>query len=236
MDFDASIGESHIFRLQKAVLLYGSTPAQCTFATVHDVRFKDGEVVPSLGEAQLLRVEFLRELVKSLTANSPIEVLPENVLVRNELTTVWWRPAQRKTMFFHLETPLGVVNAQKFPIPSLVFRVAAGSLAVRALVENVRPVADTGLFLAPFWNVFEDGRVCHGSMRAPDDPSMKALDLWEKAFFGSNFTHTIRDAICTHPGGATGLWTELAGKAGTFPQHYLKAANQTLQEFIANGH
>jgi hypothetical protein len=32
------------------------------------------------------------------------------------------------------------------------------------------------------------------------------------------------------------LWTELAGKAGTFPQHYLKAADQTLQEFIAHGH
>jgi PRTRC genetic system protein B len=233
MDFDVSIGESHIFRLQKAVLLYGQNPHTCSFATVHDVRFQDNEETPSLGEAQLLRADFLRELVKGLSSNCPTEILPEHVLVRNELVTAWWRPAQQRTMFFHPDTPLAPVDGKKFPIPPLVFRVVSGCLAVRALVESARPQADTPLSIAPFWNVFEDGRVCHGSMRAPDDTSLNALDLWENAFFGSNFTHTIRDSICLHPGGSEALWKDLAGNSGLFPVIDLKRANQTLQEFIS---
>lgn len=235
MDFGVSIGESHIFRIQKAVLLYGPNPHSCSFATVHDVRVQEDEETASLGEAQLVRIEFLRELVKGLSSNAPSEVFPENVLTRNELVTAWWTPAQRRTMFFAADTTLAEVDGKKFPIPPLVFRVTAGILSVRALAEDIRPKAATPLFMAPFWNVFDDGRVCHGSMRAPDDASLKALELWEKAFFGSNFTHTIRDSICLYEGGSEALWKAMAIRPLSFPPHYLKDAQQTLQEFISHG-
>jgi len=47
------------------------------------------------------------------------EILPENVLVRTPDMLVWWRPAQRRKMFFRHEDKLGVVSGRVFPITIL---------------------------------------------------------------------------------------------------------------------
>ena len=233
MQFNVGIGDSSTMRLQRAVLLYGDNPKRCSFAAVHDVVPRKDDI-PTLGQARLLTVEFVRELIKSLGRNHPFEILPENVLFRNDFVTVWWVPAGTRPLFFHEETAAAALSARKFPIPPLVFQAAGHALYVRALAENRRPEASTSLFVAPFWNVYANGSVCQGFMRSPKDNSLASLQAWERAFFGSNFTHTIRDKVCQHPGSAIGMWQELAEKPGPFPVEYLVPLKQTLQDFISH--
>ncbi len=58
--------------------------------------------------------------------------------------------------------------------------------------------------------------------------------LWERAFFQSEFTHhTGTKRLTSHPGGFSGLWTELARGGRKFPLRRLVPAKETLQEFIA---
>src|ERR1019366_5744284 len=98
---------------------------------------------------------------------------------------------------------------------------------IRALAESRRPERGTALFHASFWNVYLDGKVCHGTMRVPQDFSMESLPGWEKAFFGSNFSHTMRDEVCLHPAGSTGLWKQL-GSAFASGLPYLHQAMRAL--------
>jgi PRTRC genetic system protein B len=183
----------------------------------------------------LVTTEFVRELVKGLGRNTILEVLPDNVLARNEFVTAWWTPAAARTLFFHENTELAPITGKKFPTPALVFKITSGGqLSIRALAESRRPERGTALFHASFWNVYLDGKVCHGTMRVPQDLSLESLPHWEKAFFGSNFSHTIRDEVCLHPAGSTGLWKQLAGAFGTFPVGFLKPSGDTLEEFVTH--
>lgn len=57
------------------------------------------------------------------------------------------------------------------------------------------------------------------------------IELWERAFFQSEFTHqTGARKLTSHPGGLAGLWNRLAGRK-TFPRDRLVPANQRLLEF-----
>ena len=235
METNINIGSSQAFRLQRAVLIYGTAEHRSGFATVHEVQRPSAESNPRLGPAALVTTEFVRELVKGLGRNTILEVLPDNVLARNEFVTAWWTPAAARTLFFHENTELAPITGKKFPTPALVFKIGSGGqLSVRALAESRRPERTTALFHASFWNVYLDGKVCHGSMRAPKEFSLASLSHWEKAFFGSNFSHTIRDEVCLHPAGSTGLWKELAGAFGTFPVGFLKPSGDTLEEFVTH--
>jgi hypothetical protein len=71
-------------------------------------------------------------------------------------------------------------------------------------------------------------------MRSPEDTAIGAIDLWERAFFQSEFTHASgATRLTTHPGGFLGLWKSLAGTRNPFPVEYLTSARETLQEFAS---
>ncbi len=124
------------------------------------------------------------------------------------------------------------LDGKVFPQPPLVWRVCRGSLAVRALLENKRPVAGTKLAFAPFWNLSNDGTVCLGSMRHPESNSIASIGAWEQGFYESAFTHGNVARITKHPGGFEGMWMELAGKRTPFPSKYLIPMPQTLAQFV----
>ena len=239
MDTHVNIGSHNSYALQRAILIYGPANNQFAFATVHEIeRANTNEATPTLGVARLLTTDFIRELLKGLGKNTLLEFLPENVLARNEFITAWWVPTHaERVMFFHENSELAHITGKKFPTPALVFKIAGGQLSVRALGDSARPGRDTILLHAPFWNVYLDGKVCHGSARMPHETSLGNLPEWEKAFFGSNFSHTIRDEMCLHPGGVTGLWKELGERMFAlprFPPSYLKPCGSTLEEFITH--
>jgi PRTRC genetic system protein B len=119
-----------------------------------------------------------------------------------------------------------------FPQPALVWLAMDHSLSIRALKENRRPAADTKLCVAPYWNVYDTGSVCLGSMRAPDASTVASIPQWEQSFYESEFTHGNVGRLTRHPGGFEGLWKELAGKE-EFSTESLIELPETVGEFLS---
>ncbi len=230
MQVNVSIGENHRFELREALLVYGDR--QNHFVTRHQVQ-SQGEALPTLGPAQPLTEAFVDSLARSLYGSSKAEVLPEHILAKGDRMIAWWTPAQRRQMFYqNSEGKAAALNGRTFPQPPLIWRVRSGKLAIRALTENKRPEANTKLAFAPFWNLSDDGRVCLGSMRRPDNATVTSIESWERGFYESAFTHSNVGRLTRHKGGFEALWGELAGKRKPFPAKMLIALPQTLAQFV----
>jgi PRTRC genetic system protein B len=231
MECNVYLGGPSQFELQGAILVYtGGNAAGGAFAAWHEIE-SDKTRAPRLGPAKPLSTFSLKELSRGLGAMMRPEILPENVLVRTPDMLVWWRPAQRRKMFFRHEDELGVVNGRLFPQPALVYRASHRELWIRALADDVRPRATTTLRVAPYYNVNTEGVVCQGTMRSPDEASVATMAQWERSFFESEFTHIYGSGHFTqHSGGVAGLWMSLAGKKA-FPVEQLAPARETLAQF-----
>jgi len=230
MKVHVEIGETCQLRLQHAVLVYHSSHR--SFATLHDVmKPKDG--APLLGPARPLSLVFLRRLAEGLGSQVVAEILQVNILVRTPEMLVWWSRGSRIMFFGETDQEARKLNGRVFPHPPLVFKVRGRDLYVRALAKNARPEAATRLKTAPYWNVAgEDGRVCLGTARVPDEVSVSSIPAWESAFHKSAFTHALGAVrLTTHPGGFVGLWRSLVGRKH-FPARYLVEAKETLAEFV----
>jgi PRTRC genetic system protein B len=232
MEISVTIGGGQTMTLSGAVLVYqGGREA---FAVWHPAKPGPNDGAPYLGEAEPLTMEFLRMLSTGLGAYVAPEVLPASVLVRTSELMVWWAPAQHPVLFFGEHNQDGSdLNGKRYPIPPLVFKVAAGNLWVRALDKDERPRAETKLKTAPFWNCNDSGQVCLGTMRTPESAGVEAIEGWERGFFQSEFTHAYGAArLTSFPGGFLALGRRLAGSRRQFPVEYLTDARETLRQFI----
>jgi PRTRC genetic system protein B len=230
MRVEVSIGEIHRFELRDALLIYREN--RRSFITWHTVTAqKQGP--PVLGPAQPLTTAFIEDLAESLSGGVTAEVLPENVLAKTDRMIVWWTPRRLRRMFFeNAEGKAQRLNGKVFPQPPLVWRVTHGELKIRALCENKRPISQTTLAVAPFWNLSDDGRVCLGSMRSPESASTASIKVWEQGFYESAFTHANVGRLTRHEGGHDGLWSSLEGRPRTFPADALIRLPQTLAQFV----
>jgi PRTRC genetic system protein B len=229
MEIHVSIGENQRFELREALLVYGDR--QRSFVTRHQVVLHKN-APPTLEPAQPLTVAFIESLVHSLYGGSTGEVLPEHILAKSDRMIVWWTPRCRRQMFYqNSERKAAELNGRFFPQPPLVWRVDAGDLKIRALIDSKRPGAATNLAVAPFWNLSEDGRVCIGTMRHPDAASVKSISEWERGFYESAFTHANVGRLTRDAGGFEGLWSNL-DKRKMFPVETLIQLPQTLAQFV----
>src|SRR5690606_30896498 len=91
--------------------------------------------------------------------------LPTNLLHINhrEVYAVSPTPPQTKTLRFsdYLGIPCGCAN-----VPALLWKADSDTLMLYALKvkRNSQPTPDTVLYRAPFFNVYEDGKVCMGTV------------------------------------------------------------------------
>lgn len=211
---------------------HGSGPP---FLTVHDaVHEKDGAV--HVGAGRLLTPEALRSLLSEAGHATTIEILPEQVLARTSDVTVWWSPASRRRMFFsdRNNARAGELNGKEYPHPPLLWRASGRRIWIRALAHNRRPDVNVRLYTAPYWNTYDNGSVCTGSMRIPEAKSVSAIAKWEESFFRSAFTHAA--GVTKHslyPGDVLEMWKSLLGKQH-FPVKYLSPAGQTLEDFVTS--
>jgi PRTRC genetic system protein B len=233
MNTDIEIGGNSAVELRKAVMIYSGTQA---YVTVHDV-LRDEQGRPHYGPPEALSADFLkslRELLKQKAVRE-IEILPSNNLCLTDELIAWWCPAAVRPMFFQSATDqeANALSGKKFPHPGLVFVATEGHLSVRALPRNKRPTSGTQLLSAPYWNTYEDGSVCTGSMRVPaSEVSSSVTAAWEQGFFESAFTHpsgAVR--LTSYKGGIIPMWTSVLGR-DTFPDQYLVTAHETLLQFI----
>jgi PRTRC genetic system protein B len=225
-----SIGENHCFELREALLIYGDR--QRSFVTRHAVTHQN-QGPPTLEPAQPLTLAFLESLARSLSGSLRTEILPENVIAKSDRMIAWWTQACRRQMFYeNAEGRAAELNGKIFPQPPLVWRVENQDLRIRALAENQRPSSKTKLYVAPFWNLSDDGRVCTGTMRHPESATAASIPDWDRGFYESAFTHANVGRLTRHPGGFAELWSELAHKRQPFPIKTLISLPETLAQFV----
>lgn len=232
MNVNISLSTTKTLTVKDALLVYTQGHNGDSFITRHSVA--NGK----LGPAQPLTVAFLEALSASAGNRIDTEILPENVLVRTPQTIAWWTPMQDRPMFFsdHSTKDTKGMSGQTYPQPALVWMVRNGQLFVRALKQNNRPQGDTPLYVAPYWNVDNAGRVCHGSMKAPKTESVKAIGGWEDAFFRSEFTHAnATKLLAGNRNYLTVLRSMLESRAQLFYPAILLDAKQTLIKFVTKG-
>ena len=231
MRFGIDVGGELELKLYQAVLLYRNDHGNRVMATLHGVMQNETNCPPALGAGQLLSTAALRELTKQLGTSSQAECLPNNVVARTPELIAWWTPASVRPMFFRHGSDLANVSGQLFPHPALLSAVRSGVLFVRALPENRRPVANTKLAAAPYWNIDSNGAVCAGTMRIPKSLSVASIPTWQQAFFQSEFTHPGgAGRLTTRKGGTAALWKSLVGKK-RFPSSAL-IATETVQDYL----
>jgi PRTRC genetic system protein B len=233
MNTDIEIGGNSAVELRKAVMIYTGTHA---YVTVHDV-LRDEKGRPHYGPPEALSAEFVKSLFELLNQKvvREIEVLPSNVLCLTDDLVAWWSPAAVRPMFFESATDkeANALSGGMFPHPPLVLVATERHLFVRALSINERPTSGTPLFSAPYWNTYEDGSVCTGSMRVPvPDVSATVTADWERGFFESAFTHPAGAVrLTSYKGGIIPMWASVLGR-DAFPDQYLVTAHETLLQFI----
>ena len=236
MQVTTGVGDRYEFVLKTALLIYEDRVSrQEHFATVHDVLHEGPEPQPPrLGPGALLTTSFLEQLYRRLERKAKAVILPENVLAYTSEVLAWWTPPRLHRMFFaDGAEDRQAINGLEFPHPALVWKVRRGCLYLRALAVAARPVSETPLMVAPYWNTEASrGDVCEGDMPRPRDTNFNNMLEWEEGFFNSRFTHPSGiGKLTTHAGGFIALWTELAG-AERFPSPYLAQSRQTLRQFV----
>ncbi len=165
----------------------------------------------------------------------PTAFLPTNLLHINhrEGYAVWHTPPQTKNLSFsdNLGIPCGCAN-----IPSLLWKADSDTLMLYALKvkRNCQPIPDTVLYRAPFFNVYEDGKVCMGTVDTGFSQANgveEFIHRWETAFFESYFTHLNSDNPPVK-GNIALLWKSLVGSQVEFPETSLLPANQTIKGLL----
>ena len=137
-----------------------------------------------------------KELIKALTINTqkeknqdflkPKGILPTHILHINpsENGSVLWFTKSMKRQLFFTEN-LGISNGIA-EVPAMLWLANKRSLKIFALANIRRPTEKTELFYAPFFNVYENGNVCMGTVdvNIQNSNSLEEFtEKWENYFF-----------------------------------------------------
>ena len=128
-----------------------------------------------------------------------------------------------------LEIPNG-----KAKIPAMLWFANKERLSVFALTSDKRPTEKTPLYYAPFFNVYEDGSVCMGTVNIHIKNSASVEEFtksWEDYFFNSYFSHLL-DNYNPINENCVNLWKKLIKTGETFPVGVLKKNNKTLKNVL----
>ncbi|SFS61738.1 PRTRC system protein B [Mucilaginibacter polytrichastri] len=165
----------------------------------------------------------------------PSGLMPKNVLYINpdhNGYAIWHTPKQKVDLFF--VEGLGIPNG-KAAIPPLLWKASRGTLQVYALEGDSNITTDTPLYHAPFFNLYENGRVCMGTVKIkiPADCLLEEfIHLWQQYFFNSFFSHTLGGRIRVN-GNVIQLWQSLVGTKKQFPINFLQENGLTLKKILS---
>lgn len=126
----------------------------------------------------------------------PNDVLNTNILYIHPGEngySIWHTPASHQKLLFTEDLGLPSGN---YPIPSLLWKAGINALEIYALKTDERPIIKTPLFHAPYFNIYENGNVCMGTVEIDHDPQEGLegfIRKWEQYFFKSRFSHLLAD-------------------------------------------
>lgn len=222
------------FKLAHAILLYMDSSKSVSYASVHDVqedkrgRFSILEGIPATRSA-------VSELMKGMSQvkEKKAELIPPNILAQGDDYMVWYCKPQNRSLWFKSPELGGEVTAN-IHNPGLVFFLAGSEWYVFATKCESRPDANEPLFVAPYFNVWDGGKICTGSISKPKGKNRWNAVAWEEAFFRSYFTHPnihLPRKLVDTKVGPYGFWKAmLDGKYAKFPNRVLVPANITLKQ------
>ena len=163
-------------------------------------------------------------------------ILPTNILhihpSRDKGSVIWYTKSQKRPLYFieGLGIPSGTAN-----VPPMLWQATKNSLRVFALLSNRRPTEKTPLCYAPFFNIYEDSRVCMGSVSIEIKESACVEEFtkaWEDYFFNSYFSHLMGENSPVK-GNCVSLWKDLVATGRTFPNEVLKSNTKTLKNLLS---
>lgn len=191
--------------------------------------------------AHPLSVREATALAKSLDTSEELQrnflkpqgLLPKNVLYINPTQSgyvVWHTPKQRAQLYFtdSLKIPNGTAS-----IPPLVWRASKDTLWIHALADDTEISAETPLYRAPLFNLYNDGKVCMGTVKIkiPADCLLEEfMSKWQRYFFESYFSHTLGNS--TVKGNIIQLWQSLVGTKKQFPIKTLIETRYTVKNLL----
>lgn len=184
-------------------------------------------------EANVLAKALKTDEENSKAFLKPKGILPTNILHINPSekgTVLWYTKAQQRKLYF--VDSLGIPNG-KAQVPSMLWFANKSSLTVFALANDKRPTEKTPLHYAPFFNIYEKGNVCMGTVSIDIKNSASVEEFirtWEHYFFNSYFSHSLCENLTKK--NIVNLWKDLIGTDKPFPKEVLKKNNKTLKNLL----
>jgi PRTRC genetic system protein B len=164
----------------------------------------------------------------------PKGILPTNILQINPSengSVLWFTKSMKKQLYFTENLEISNGRAE---VPAMLWFANKRSLKIFALANSRRPTEKTELFYAPFFNVYEDGNVCMGTVDVNFQNSTSLEEFtekWENYFFNSYFSHLMNEHNPIK-GNCVSLWKSLINTEKQFPKEALKQANRTLKNLL----
>lgn len=186
-------------------------------------------------EAGALAKALTTEKQKQSAFLKSVGILPTTILHINpdsdKGSVLWYTKSQKRPLYF-IEG-LGISSGHGF-VPPMIWQADRNSLRVFALSTGRRPTEQTPLYHAPFFNIYQDGRVCMGSVGIDIKNSASVEEFtkaWEDYFFNSYFSHLMGDNSPVK-GNCVSLWKDLTATGRAFPLTELKKNNKTLKNLL----
>ncbi len=227
-----------MYHPHSALVIYQSKDA---FKTTYVEQF-DMDAHGSPINAHPLTVREAQRLSKSLNTKqlqnnacfTPKGILSSTVLSVNSSgqgKVIWYSKPQKRQLFFieKLGISNGIAN-----LPTLVWKATKNQLSVYAIKGKRRPTLKTKLYYAPFFNVYESGSICMGTVNikvAKASSLEEFIEEWEILFFNSYFSHLLDDYNPIKKN-MVSLWQDMIGADKPFPKEVLKQNHKTLKDLL----
>jgi len=227
-----------LYHPQKAFLIYQQDSTERKiYIESYDID-RNGNPI----NAHPLSVTESTALAKALRTNEskqnaflkPAGLLPKNLLYFNPGYggyAVWFTPKQYVKLLFSAD--LGI-SCGMSNIPALIWKATKDGIGVYAILNEDEINSDTDLYHAPFFNTYNDGKVCMGNV-AVNIPKNCGLEdfisQWQTAFFNSYFSHMMQNHNPVK-GNLVQLWKNLVGTGKAFPVKSLNPLNRKLKHLI----
>ncbi len=155
--------------------------------------------------------------IKTRAANVRFDgLIPEHILYGHSrlgiTVVIWYRPAMSRLL--NLSAHKGDATAE---VPATLYVLKDKSLYIYALIDSKRPGLESRLYNAPFFNIYQDGRVCLGSARVGKKTSTfeGEAERYERAFYMAEQSSFADSDKCKTP--LKRLWEQLIKSKKPFP-------------------
>ena len=239
MEVNITMGQNNkAWELEHAFLVYtikksAYEAGKMAFITQNPVRRIGDD--QEIGPGKPVSVESILRLLQR--GEEKPEFINDKILYRSRSLMAWWLPPHKRTIFFNCGTRYDLNGPiVDTPHPGLVFCLNLedrnNPLLVGAVTGETRPDPETRMFYAPYFNIWQGGRVCHGNAPKPNKEScVESLGAWENAFFSSAFSHPNYDKVVK--GNVLEFWRKRQGKKlAKFPESSLVSMGNDLDTWV----